>query len=72
MTRLKFIFISIISLFLATACHDMPEFADNPKGNFDALWNTLDRHYCFFNEKKMCQKEDKLENITMKAFQLLY
>ncbi len=51
MTRLKFILISIVSIFIATACHDMPEFADNPKGNFDALWNTLDQHYCFFNEK---------------------
>lgn len=30
-------------------------------------------YYCFFNEKKKkCQKEDKLENTTMKAFQLLY
>lgn len=29
------------------------EVADNTaSGNFDALWTTLDQHYCFFEEKK--------------------
>lgn len=33
------------------ACHDVTEYADNPRGNFEALWSALDEHYCFFEEK---------------------
>lgn len=33
------------------ACHDVEEFADNPRGNFEQLWTILDEHYCFFKEK---------------------
>ncbi len=33
------------------ACHDIEEYADNPRGNFEALWRILDEHYCFFEEK---------------------
>lgn len=36
---------------LLFACHDIPEYADNPHGNFDALWTALDEHYCFFAYK---------------------
>ena len=29
------------------------EVADNTAlGNFDALWTTMDQHYCFFEEKQ--------------------
>lgn len=35
----------------AVSCHDIPQYADNPRGNFEALWRTLDEHYCFFREK---------------------
>lgn len=38
-------------LFSLAACHDIGEYADNPRGNFDALWSILDQHYCFFKEK---------------------
>lgn len=34
-----------------TGCDDEPGYSDDPYGNFDALWETVDRHYCFFEEK---------------------
>lgn len=33
-----------------SGCHRHHEYADNPYGNFDALWKTIDEHYCFFDE----------------------
>ena len=36
-------------LLLTTACVDETEYADNPRGNFEALWRAIDEHYCFFN-----------------------
>lgn len=44
------ILLPIVALILAS-CHDIPQYADNPQGNFEALWRTLDEHYCFFREK---------------------
>ncbi len=41
----------LFTLFLFTSCIDEEEFADNPQGNFEALWKIMDEHYCFFNEK---------------------
>lgn len=32
-------------------CHDVEELPDDPRGNFEQLWRTLDEHYCFFAEK---------------------
>src|SRR5690554_7077852 len=29
------------------------QFDNNPKGNFDALWNIIDRNYCFFEYKNI-------------------
>ncbi len=34
-----------------TSCHKIEERADDPRGNFEALWSILDEHYCFFKEK---------------------
>ncbi len=34
-----------------TPCHKIEERADDPRGNFEALWSILDEHYCFFKEK---------------------
>lgn len=34
------------------SCVDETEFADNPRGNFEALWKILDERYCFFDYKK--------------------
>lgn len=36
---------------LSGACHEIEEWDNDPKGNFDALWTILDEHYCFFEEK---------------------
>lgn len=36
---------------LATGCRQTEQWADDPFGNFDALWTLVDRHYCFFAEK---------------------
>jgi len=35
---------------LMLSCHDNHEFADDPYGNFDALWRVIDEKYCFFPE----------------------
>ncbi len=36
-----------------TSCHKIEERADDPRGNFEALWSILDEHYCFFKEKRV-------------------
>ena len=51
MKLLSRIFITIISLLSCASCHDLPQYAANPRGNFEALWRILDEHYCFFREK---------------------
>ena len=35
-----------------TACVDEEEYANNPQGNFEALWRIIDEHYCFFDYKQ--------------------
>lgn len=49
----------IIALLLAivsaglTGCHDEPDYKDTFVGNFDALADIIDRHYCFFADKNI-------------------
>lgn len=45
-------------ILLFTSCITSDEFADTHRGNFEALWTTLDQHYCFFDYK---QKEYGLD-----------
>lgn len=33
------------------ACVSEDEFSNTPQGNFDALWQIVDEHYCFFGDK---------------------
>lgn len=33
------------------SCHPIEEWADDPRGNFEALWTVMDEHYCFFGQK---------------------
>ena len=33
------------------SCVDEDDFANTPRGNFEALWKMMDEHYCFFTEK---------------------
>ncbi|MBR5436546.1 MAG: S41 family peptidase [Muribaculaceae bacterium] len=48
MKKILSIFAALIAL---SACHDIDEWDNDARGNFDALWNILDAHYCFFDEK---------------------
>lgn len=38
-------------MLMLSSCVQEDEFADNPRGNFEALWKIMDEHYCFFQEK---------------------
>lgn len=35
------------------ACHEPEEFDNDIYGNFDALWTSVDQHYCFFKYKNV-------------------
>ena len=37
---------------LLASCVDTEERPDTPSGNFEALWEIIDRHYCFFDYKQ--------------------
>ena len=41
------------SFFIFTSCVNEEEYDNNPRGNFEALWNIMDQHYCFFAEKNI-------------------
>lgn len=50
----KFVF-SFCAVLLAcgfVSCIDEDEYADTPRGNFEALWRIIDEHYCFFDYKR--------------------
>lgn len=49
----SFIFSLLLALPMLSSCLDSDELehADTYRGSFDALWETFDQHYCFFNEK---------------------
>ena len=47
-------FLTIISLLIlisVSSCQDVPEYEDDPLGNFDALARIVGDRYCFFREK---------------------
>lgn len=41
----------IFAILPMTSCHEVREYADDPKGNFEALWTIIDEHYCFLDQK---------------------
>lgn len=47
---------STLLIFL-TACHDVPDYADDPLGNYDALADIVSNRYCYFKEKDINWKE---------------
>lgn len=49
---MKYIYLAILAL-LTSSCHEIDEWDNNPRGNFDALWTILDEHYCYFKEKNV-------------------
>lgn len=43
--------LAAVAMLTATSCHNVEDYADNPRGNFEALWTIIDEHYCFLNQK---------------------
>ena len=43
--------LAFIPLFFCS-CVDEEERPDTPSGNFEALWQIIDEHYCFFDYKQ--------------------
>lgn len=54
--KLIYIFILILAPVLSS-CHDEPEYDNTLYGNFDALADIIDTHYCFFADKDINWKE---------------
>lgn len=47
------LFIILLTLpLLLSSCIDEQQMADTPRGNLEALWKIMDRHYCFFGYKQ--------------------
>lgn len=42
----------LFTFLLLTSCVDTEEKPDTPTGNFEALWEIMDQHYCFFGYKQ--------------------
>ena len=53
MRKLRKIFGLALCLLLPllSSCVDEEQYANNPKGNFEALWRIIDEHYSFFDYK---------------------
>ncbi len=52
------VYISLVVMgCLMTSCHDEPKYENDIYGNFNALWDIVDRRYCFFREKDIDWKE---------------
>ena len=50
--RLRHLITPLLAAALAlSACHEIEEYDNNPRGNFEQLWSILDEHYCFFSQK---------------------
>ena len=51
--KLRLIGNILLGLFavIVASCHDEVEYKNDPYGNFDALWTSIDEHYCFFKYK---------------------
>lgn len=42
-----------LSACLLTGCHGYEEYEADAYGTFDCIWQTIDNHYCFFEEKNV-------------------
>lgn len=47
----KYIVFMVGMLLSVTSCNGIEEYDNDNLGNFDALWDFVDRHYCFFDSK---------------------
>lgn len=62
MKMLRFIAtIAVCCTTMLTACVEETQYADNPSGNFEALWRIMDEHYCFFTYKQQAYGLDWAE-----------
>lgn len=43
---------SLLAVLMFSSCVDVEEYDNNAQGNFQALWQVMDEHYCFFPEKE--------------------
>lgn len=50
---MKKILVYLVSLVLLASCIDEVEHDNTPTGNFEALWEIIDEHYCFFSYKQI-------------------
>ena len=50
---MKKFLLGILVLFSLTSCHEVEDYPNNPKGNFEALWQIIDNHYCFLLDKNI-------------------
>lgn len=46
-------FLSFLAVLILTSCHDVEDYDNNPRGNFEALWNIINDHYCFLLDKNV-------------------
>ncbi len=60
MKKLLHILLILLTLLPLASCHDQPEWKNDPYGNFDALWQIIDEHYCFFAYKDVDWQEVRL------------
>lgn len=51
------LFAILTPLLLLCSCATLEDYDNTAEGNFDALWTTLDEHYCFFEEKDIDWQE---------------
>ncbi|MDR0541815.1 MAG: S41 family peptidase [Dysgonamonadaceae bacterium] len=47
----NFIGIALLCSCLLVSCMEIETYDNTPRGNFEALWQILDEHYCFFEYK---------------------
>ena len=49
--RLTYAIAAVVMTVTFVGCHEIEEFDNNGRGNFEQLWTLFDEHYCFFKEK---------------------
>lgn len=52
MRKYVLLLLGLLTLCSLTSCVDTEERPDTPTGNFEALWEIIDQHYCFFDYKQ--------------------
>jgi C-terminal processing protease CtpA/Prc len=51
--NLFFLTLVFFSLLISSCIEQIDEYANNPRGNFEALWKIIDEQYCFFEYKEI-------------------